>query len=300
MASSEPLVYSVRKMEEKDIPQVVDIWKETGLAEGVHCVDSWFGFDPDGFYVAANDEGFVYGVCSAVNLNQNLSFLGLYAVRNEFQKKGIGLKIWKVAMQHVGERNAGLNSVPEHLHTYRDLAGFSIVTKWQSIVYESNNICPDNLLKSLKSVEVKTIDESILDDVIDYDCKVHGFDRSKIVRLSTNETGSVAVAAKTERGVCGYGSITKNIQGTSLVGPLYADSREVAEILLWHLIQKFPTTLEDGLTIMAIDCNPHAVEVANTLGLKKMMEVPRCYRKNEVAANFNKIYGQHALNFSTF
>lgn len=300
MASNNTLVYSVRKMKEEDIPQVVDIWKETGLAEGAHCVESWFGFDPEGFFVAANEEGLVYGVCSAVNLNRDLSFMGLYAVRSQYQKRGIGLKIWKAAMEHVGDRNAGLNSVPEHLHTYRDLAGFSIVTTWQSIVYESHNIHPDRLLKNLESVQVTIIDDTVLDYVIDYDSKIHGFDRSKIVRLSTNETGSVAVAAKTQQGVCGYGSITKNIQGTSLVGPLYADSREVAELLLWHLIQKFPSTMKDGLTMMAIDCNPYAVEVANTLGLKKMMEVPRCYRKKEVAADFHKIFGQHALNFSTF
>lgn len=40
-----------------DIPQVVEIWRDTGLAEGTQSVHSWYRFDPDGFYVVESDQG---------------------------------------------------------------------------------------------------------------------------------------------------------------------------------------------------------------------------------------------------
>ncbi|CAL1288341.1 unnamed protein product [Larinioides sclopetarius] len=45
----------VRCMTWDDVPQVVEIWKDTGLAEGTHTVHTFFRFDPDGFYVMATD-----------------------------------------------------------------------------------------------------------------------------------------------------------------------------------------------------------------------------------------------------
>ncbi|GFS90548.1 n-acetyltransferase domain-containing protein, partial [Nephila pilipes] len=78
----------------------------------------------------------VLGTCAAVILHSKLAFVGLYAVKKSHRGKGLGVRIWKKAMEHIGERNAGLNSVPEHLRTYRDLAGFSIVAPWCTLICE--------------------------------------------------------------------------------------------------------------------------------------------------------------------
>lgn len=235
-----------------------------------------------------------------------MAFLGLYAVRRKYRKRGIGVRIWKMAIEHVGNRNAGLNSVPEHLRTYRDLAGFRVVSKWQTIVCESTNVDTSSLTQSISDVEVETADDDSLPDLIQYDRGVHGFYRSKIVSLTLKEKNCLNLIAYHQnsesdgRYVCGYGCIKENIQGTAMVGPLYADNVEVAEVLMVKLVSSFEMARENGLTMAIIDCNVDALLLADKLGLQMKTKVPRCYVREEVDVVFEKVFGHHALNFSTF
>lgn len=93
------------------------------------------------------------GVCAATVLHEDLAFVGLYAVKRAHRGKGLGKLVWQKAMEHVQDRNAGLNSVPEHLRTYRDLAGFRIMAPWCSLVCEG---IPDfsNCLREPEGLEV--------------------------------------------------------------------------------------------------------------------------------------------------
>ncbi|GBM05663.1 hypothetical protein AVEN_175523-1 [Araneus ventricosus] len=291
----------VRRMTWDDVPQVVEIWKDTGLAEGTHTVHTFFRFDPDGFYVVATDTGEVLGTCAAVILHSKLAFVGLYAVKKSHRGKGLGVRIWKKAMEHIGERNAGLNSVPEHLRTYRDLAGFSNVAPWCTLICEG---VPDFGIRIIEpeGIQVVQIRASVLPSVINYDASIHGYDRSKIVTLSTAEEDSYALAAVRNgtRRVCGYGCIKNNVQGSLLVGPLYADRIDIAEELLRRLFAEFPGDSNGKITIGVINCNSEAMKLVTKLQLDIGEEVPRCYKRDQVHANFEKVFGQHALNFCPF
>ncbi|GBM15843.1 hypothetical protein AVEN_49487-1, partial [Araneus ventricosus] len=48
--------YIIRPMKREEIPDVLQLWRETGLAEGTYSLDTWFAHDPDGFYVAVTDD----------------------------------------------------------------------------------------------------------------------------------------------------------------------------------------------------------------------------------------------------
>ncbi|GBO24377.1 hypothetical protein AVEN_185178-1, partial [Araneus ventricosus] len=52
--------YIIRPMKREEIPDVLQLWRETGLAEGTYSLDTWFAHDPDGFYVAVTDDGKFY------------------------------------------------------------------------------------------------------------------------------------------------------------------------------------------------------------------------------------------------
>lgn len=145
---------------------------------------------------------------------------------------------------------------------------------------------------------------SLLPAIITYDASIHGYDRSKIVTLTTSEDdGFTLAAARNGTGrICGYGCIRRNVQGPLLVGPLYADRPDVARVLLHRLVEGYPGGSEGGVvTVAIVNCNGDAVALVEGLRLKVTgEEVPRCYTKEQVRADFGRVYGQHALNFSPF
>lgn len=54
--------------------------------------------------------GTILGMCGGVFVHPSIAFIGLYAVRPEYHGKGIGIKIWKKVMEHIGGQNAGLGN----------------------------------------------------------------------------------------------------------------------------------------------------------------------------------------------
>ena len=55
--TSETPEYEIRLMKKEEIPQVLDLWRETNLSEGTYSIDTWYEYDPEGFYVAVTTDG---------------------------------------------------------------------------------------------------------------------------------------------------------------------------------------------------------------------------------------------------
>lgn len=51
-----PPPHHIRRMVKWDVPEVLEVWKEIGLHEGTHTIESFLEVDPQGFYVAVSDE----------------------------------------------------------------------------------------------------------------------------------------------------------------------------------------------------------------------------------------------------
>lgn len=49
--------YEIRLMKREELPQVLDLWRETHLSEGTFSLDTWYEYDPEGFYVAVTTDG---------------------------------------------------------------------------------------------------------------------------------------------------------------------------------------------------------------------------------------------------
>ena len=297
--------YEIRLMKREEIPDVLDLWRETGLSEGTHSVETWFEYDPEGFYVAVTDDGLVIGVCAGILQHHDLAFIGMYAVKSTFQRRGIGRKIWNKVMERVGDRNAGVNPVPEMLENYRDRAGFPIQSDWLSVVCVAKEVLTSEMISEIPGVDVNVIsseDDETTHSAAEYDSQVFGFSRGRLIPILCREEDSITVIATKshDNSVCGYGNIKKNIKGNALVGPLFADDSCIAELVLYHLIKSFPEAESKGVTLMAIDCNQDALDMVEKLGFRKEPGTARLYRSEEVDVQFNKVFAQHNLNFSVF
>lgn len=51
------LKYTVRNLTKEEVPKALDVWRETGMQEGINCLYTWLEVDPEAFKVAVTDEG---------------------------------------------------------------------------------------------------------------------------------------------------------------------------------------------------------------------------------------------------
>lgn len=255
-------------------------------------------------------------MCAGVFVDPENAFVGLYAVRPELQGLGIGIQIWQQIMKHIGKKNAGLYAVADHLHTYRDLAGFSVEDSIKMIVYESDGICStEDLVQSMGNVTVTEITDQFTDSVIEYDSKITYVNRDKLLRLTFGckeilslvaietscrlRSGSRDDANEVKK-IVGYLCFKTNNIGKAMAGPLYADNDAVAELLVKEAIEKYPAATVKGLLFMTLDSSFGAIRIAEKLKLQYGEHLPRLFTKNKVNADFDRIYCIHTPNFSPY
>ncbi|CAL1266664.1 unnamed protein product [Larinioides sclopetarius] len=62
--------------------------------------------------------------------------MGLYVVLEEYRGRGIGLKLWKTAIEHLGDRNIGVHGDPSNFKKYREKEGFCHVEDYAILYYD--------------------------------------------------------------------------------------------------------------------------------------------------------------------
>lgn len=66
-----PPKYYIRNMTSDDVQQVLEIWRENGLHEGTHTIQSFLKVDPKGFIVAVDEETGMLSKLSIVYILHN-------------------------------------------------------------------------------------------------------------------------------------------------------------------------------------------------------------------------------------
>ena len=95
----------------RDLSLILDWAADEGWNPGLDDAEAFFAADPAGFFVAVDEQDNPVASISVVNHTDDFAFLGLYIVRKEFRGRGIGLGLWKHALQHAGARTVGLDGV---------------------------------------------------------------------------------------------------------------------------------------------------------------------------------------------
>jgi ribosomal protein S18 acetylase RimI-like enzyme len=98
------------KMTEADLALALEWAAAEGWNPGLHDARSFYAADPQGFLLGELD-GAPAGSVSAVRYGADFGFLGLYIVRPEFRGRGFGVKLWRAALDHLGDRIVGLDGV---------------------------------------------------------------------------------------------------------------------------------------------------------------------------------------------
>src|SRR5579871_2246741 len=114
----------IRRMTEADLALALEWAAAEGWNPGLHDARSFYVADPQGFLLGELD-GAPVGSVSAVRYDAVFGFLGLYIVRPEFRGRGFGLKLWRAALDCLGDRIVGLDGVVGQQDNYRR-SGFAL------------------------------------------------------------------------------------------------------------------------------------------------------------------------------
>ncbi|KAG8199281.1 hypothetical protein JTE90_003703 [Oedothorax gibbosus] len=304
--SKRGLRYVIRALASSDIPPLVGLMQLRPSIDTVPCLFSWMEADPQGMKVAITDTGEIAGTCSFVmngdRDEDGIYFGGVFFVQEKFRSQGIGQQLRNACLKHIGDRNAAANAVPGKLDSFK--SGGLPIQEDRFTTLEYHTISWPRDFSSFPDipppgVEICNFEECHLPKIYVYDEKIVGFSRQKNMRLNILERGSRTLVAIGAGGsLVGFGTVKKTVLDEVRIGPLYADSPDVAEVLLRRL-SAVPEH-GSGFTLVTTSANSAARGWMRRLGVNVREECDRLYRKRKLDADLGKVFAMLDVNFSPF
>jgi GNAT superfamily N-acetyltransferase len=267
----------IRKMSREEAEFAVEMAAAEGWNPGIHDGELFYEADHEGFFIAEL-EGKPVGCASAVAYDNDFGFLGLFVVKPEFQKKGIGMKLTEKCLEHLGDRNVGLDGVVENEKKYQKVMKFR--SSYSNLRFEGRGggEIPDGLIR---------ISEVPFEKLLDYDREMFPAPRSRFLEKWVNQPDSYAFAALEAGDLEGYGVIRKCRVGYK-IGPLFADDQDTAEKIFRALRASVP---EETIYLDVPEPNKKAMEIAKKYHMNVMFKTIRMYNRKEPDIRLEGVYG---------
>lgn len=273
---------TVRRMKRDDLGLVRAWAAGEGWNPGLHDMEAFFAADPNGFFLGELDGEPVASI-SCVTYGSEFGFLGLYIVRPGFRGRGYGLAVWQAGMEHLADRNVGLDGVLDQQDNYGK-SGFRFA--YQNIRYhaEGGGAAEPGLVP---------LSEVPFEEVCRYDRLHFPAPRREFLARWIALSGSMALGSLHQDRLNGYGAIRRSEDGWK-IGPLFADDPDTARKLFRGL-----AAAAMGGTV-AIDvpepaANPHAAQFVKELGLAEVFRTARMYTKAVPQLPLEHIFGVTSL-----
>jgi GNAT superfamily N-acetyltransferase len=267
----------IRKMSRGEVEFAIDMAAAEDWNPGIHDGKLFYEADPEGFFIAEL-EGEPVGCASAVAYDDFFGFFGLYVVKPEFQKKGVGMRLTAKCMEHLGDRNIGLDGVVENEKKYQKIMKFS--SSYSNLRYEGRGggKIPAGLVK---------ISEVSFEKLLEYDRRMFPAPRPGFLKKWIDQPDSYAFAALESEGLKGYGVIRKCRVGYK-IGPLFANDQDTAEKIFRALGASVP---EETIYLDVPETNEKAMEIAKKYHMNVMFRTIRIYSQKEPDIELDKVFG---------
>ena len=266
-----------------DVQRMADWAGDEGWNPGNTDAHAFFANDPGAFLIGRLD-GEPVTCISVSKYGPGFGFLGFYIARPTVRGKGYGIKVWDAGMARLKGRNVGLDGVVAQQHNYRK-SGFRAA--WNNIRHEG--LSPEVAAPAgVSLVDARSIG---FDRLAAFDRRFFPEARDSFLAAWISLPERAAMVAVQDGRLVGF-AVMRACRAASRVGPLFADSPEIAAALVGALAAK------TGATAVAIDVpdrNKPAVRLAEQLGLKPAFETARMYTGPDPAVDYAGVFGVTSL-----
>jgi hypothetical protein len=263
-------------MTESDLKLALDWAAAEGWNPGLHDAHCFYAADPEGFFLGELG-GAPIGCVSAVRYGSGFGFLGLYIVKAEYRGRGFGLELWRAALDRLGDRVVGLDGVVAQQENYRK-SGFRLAFRNIRRRGLGGGAAPAGLI-DLRSVPI--------DEIARYDETAFPAPREQFLKSWIFQPQAAALAARDGKGLIGYGVLRACRQGFK-IGPLFADSEEIADRLLGGLLARAPGA---PVFLDTPESNPAAPALAARHAMTPVFETARMYKNGAPDMRLDRCFG---------
>ena len=268
--------FSIRTMTRADVDVAVDWAADEGWNPGLHDADAFYAADPSGFLIGEID-GRPAATISVVSYGDDFGFLGFYIVHPDFRGRGLGLKIWQAGMQKLEGKNVGLDGVVAQQNNYRK-SGF---------VYAYGNQRYEGSGGGEGADGVVLISDVDFDPVLAYDTACFAAPRREFLSRWLSQKASNGFAVVEHGTLKGYGLI-RTCRSGHKIGPLFADSAEIAERIYRALAATVPG---DPVYLDVPLPNEAAVALAKRHRMTPVFETARMYTRGDPGVPIPRVFG---------
>jgi hypothetical protein len=183
--------------------------------------------------------------------------------------------------------------------------GSIIVDERVLILYstEHNQIKYELLVDRIRDVSVIEINETNLNSVSIYDTNICGFNRESMLREAIKQTHTLIIAAIDENNgqtIVGFCKLSLSNTGFILAQPLYANSVEIAELLLSKGCKGMSGINSKGLIVYSWDSNIGMKSIADKIGFREKRKANKIYTKMIIDCDYDRIFGVSSPYFFPF
>ncbi|MEH2315516.1 MAG: GNAT family N-acetyltransferase [Nostoc sp.] len=273
--------FIVRLMKRSEMHLAI-AWAATeGWNPGRYDAEFIYQTDESGFLLGELN-GEPVGCISAVAYDVHFGFLSFYIVKPQFRGQGLGIKIWKTAMDYLGaDRNIGLDGALAQQDNYKK-SGFQIA--YNHIRYEGvgGGVVPAGI------VELKTVP---FEELVAYDRQLFPSKRSLFLRHWIEQPESTALGFIKNGYLVGYG-VMRSAHTGFRIGPLFANDEQIAEALFQALLAQNPHA---PVFLDVPDANLQAIDLVQRYQLQPVSQTARMYNKEIPSLPIYRIFAVTSL-----
>jgi GNAT acetyltransferase-like protein/acetyltransferase (GNAT) family protein len=273
------MAYEIAVASADDARRMAQWAGDEGWNPGNTDIHAFFAADPGGFLVGRLD-GEPVTCISVVKYGQGFGFLGFYIARPQARGKGYGIRIWDAGMARMAGRNVGLDGVPAQQANYRK-SGFRLA--WNNIRYEGPPLA-GRPPAGVSLVDARSVPFNRL---AAYDRRLFGEPRDSFLAAWITLPDRAALVALRDGSLAGF-AVMRSCRTTSRVGPLFADSPDIAAALVAALAAKMEAR---AVAIDVPDINKPGVALVEAAGMKPSFETARMYTGANPELDYAGLFG---------
>lgn len=241
MEQMEKPQFKVGQLRDLDIPAVMELKDSENWNQTEYDWSMLLQCSPE-LCLAATLEEKVVGTVTGTNYSNEVGWIGMMLVGQNHRGQGIGRILMKSIIDKMGNiKSIKLDATPKGRPLYSKLGFKDDIELIRMVCQKVPSAVLDKKTAGIHKVTLKE-----MENVIDFDRKVFGADRSDLLHTLWKNPECKMYCLKQEGVILGYASIRPGSKFWH-IGPLFAKKRSVAEALLKYALyeyQGFPVVLD--------------------------------------------------------